>query len=297
MLWNFESSRHCLKKSSSFMKFIFVVLLLVFAIGTIFAQNDLNRMVETEKAFAQMAAEKNTRAAFLEFSAADGIMFSPTAVNAKTLWTGREANSSLLAWTPAFADISSNGVLGYTTGPWELRPKGKDDAPTSFGHFVTLWQKQPDGNFKWVLDIGISHSQVPLTTNWTSPNDAQSTSENRGSAADTSTQFFETAEKIGLEKAYKMFLADDARVYRDGKIPFTNKKNALNEIKKNKQFIRFAKRSFFTSAADLAYISNTYTYFDKSNKETEKGNFVQIWKFKQGRWQIVLDLFSLIPKS
>ena len=39
------------------MKVLFFVLIFSFLIGSISAQSDLNKMVETEKAFARMAAE------------------------------------------------------------------------------------------------------------------------------------------------------------------------------------------------------------------------------------------------
>lgn len=260
------------------------------------AQTNLDKVVETEKAFARTAAEKNTKEAFLAFSAPDGVLFNPQPVNSRQLWQTREPNASLLAWTPAFADISSNGVLGYTTGPWEFRPKGRSDAPTGFGHYVTLWQKQLDGSFKFVLDIGISHPQVALTNNWTSPADSgKELNEGKVSAADASTQFFETADKSGLEKAYKAFAAEDIRLYRNGKVPFVGKKNALSEVKAVKDKIKFAKRSMFSGAADLAYVSNAYTFYDKSGQETQTGHFLQIWKFRRGNWQIVLDLFNPIP--
>jgi hypothetical protein len=280
------------------MKIILCFLLsIIFGIG-ILAQTNLEKVVETEKAFARTAAEKNTKAAFLEFSAIDGIQFAPNSVNSKEYWKDRPAAASLLAWTPEFADISSNGVLGYTTGPWEFRPNGKGDAPNGFGHYVTLWQKQTDGAFRFVLDIGISHSQVALVSNWTSPADSgKELNEGKVSAADASTQFFEMADKSGLEKAYKAFASEDLRLYREGKIPFVGKKNALAEIKKSKAKIKFAKRSIFTSAADLAYISNAYTLFAQDGKEAEKGYFLQIWKFRNGGWQIVLDLFSPLPKN
>ena len=244
-----------------------------------------------------MAAEKNTRDAFLEFSAADGVLFTPAPTNAKTFWTARTANSSLLAWTPEFADISSNGILGYTTGPWEFRPKGKDDAPAGFGHFITIWQKQSDGNYRFVLDFGINHSKIALSDIWTAPTYLEKGLVDKGSAADISAQFFEMANKESIEKAYKTFAADDIRLYRNEKVPFLGKKEALKEVKKVKDKINFAKRSFFTSATNLAYISNSYTLTDKTGKETEKGYFLQIWKFKDGRWQIVLDLFKANPKE
>lgn len=267
--------------------------------GFVFSQTDANlqKLIETEKSFARTAAEKNTKEAFLAFLADDGVMFNPDRTNAKELWLKRNPNASLLAWTPEFADISSNGVLGYTTGPWEFRPKGKDDTPTAFGHFVTLWQKQDDGNFKFVLDIGISHEKVPVAgVNATSPTDTgKELNEKKISAADSSTQFFEMADKESLNKAYKMFLAEDVRGYREGKTPFLGKKSALDGLKKDNLKIKFAKRSVFLSAADLAYMSNGYTFFDKDGKEAEKGNFLQIWKLRNGKWQIVLDLFNPLP--
>lgn len=280
------------------MKIIKIALLNIILGLTILAQSDLEKLVAAEKNFAKAAAEKNTKAAFLEFSADDGINFNPNPVNAKEFWNSRPVNAALLAWTPEFADISANGVLGYTTGPWEFRPKGKDDAPAGFGHYVTLWQKQADGNFKWVLDIGINHPQVNLANNWTSPsNSTNELSEQLPSSADTARKFFETAEKVGLVKAYRMFAANDIRLYRQDKIPFVGKKNALDEIKKNSYKIKVAKRTTFTSAQDLAYLSSPYSFLDKNGKEIEKGNFLQIWKLRQGNWQIVLDLFNPIPKQ
>ena len=283
------------------MKNLLSLLVISFSVITIFAQttkDSLEKLVSTEKSFAKTAAEKNTKEAFLTFLADDGIIFNPTVMNGKEFWAKRPTPIALLAWTPEFADISSNGVLGYTTGPWEFHPKGKDDAPTAFGHYVTLWQKQPDGNFKIALDIGISHDKTNLVENWNAPTDTgKELNEDKFSAADSSTQFFETAEKVEINKAYKLFAAEDIRLYRDGKIPYIGRKNAVEAVKKNKSTIKFAKRSVFVGAADLAYISNTYTMFDKNLKEIEKGNFLQIWKLRNERWQIVLDLFNPLPSE
>jgi ketosteroid isomerase-like protein len=130
------------------MKVTVLISILFLTVG-IFGQvnKDLQALAETEKAFARFAAEKDTKSAFLEFAAPDGIVFSPNPVNAIAHWNSRGASKGLLSWQPSFADISSNGVLGWTTGPWEYRPKGKDDAPVAWGEFSTVWQKQPDGNF------------------------------------------------------------------------------------------------------------------------------------------------------
>ena len=137
-------------------------------------KNDLQKLVETEQTFAKTAADKNTKAAFLEFLADDGIVFNPTEANGKLVWKARPESPALLAWNPAWADISSDGKLGYTTGGWEFRPKGKTDKPAGFGEYVTLWQKQGDGSYKAVLDIGINHpsNSFSAMAAWKSPADA-----------------------------------------------------------------------------------------------------------------------------
>ncbi len=273
------------------MKFCLILFLLSI---NIFAQTDLVKLVETEKTFSKTASEKGTKTAFLEYLADDGIIFHPDRVNGKESWKNRAESSELLVWTTEFADISASGVIGYTTGPWELRPTGKDSSPTVFGHFVTIWQRQQSGNYKVVLDIGITHEKVALKTDW-NPSVQSNSNEKKSSAADISAYFFEMADSAGIEKAYKTYLADDVKFYREGKLPINGKKNALDEIKKSsKNKIKFAKRSMFIGAGDLGYLSNSYTVLDKSGKEIEKGNFLQIWRLRKGKWEIVLDLFSPI---
>src|SRR5215211_2686440 len=127
------------------------------------AQTPLQDMVRTEQAFSRMAAETNTRDAFMAFIADDGLLFRPGAVNGKKWMQEHPVPPSgkhpLLAWQPAFAGMSAAGDLGFTTGPWEAKPDVKDEKPSGYGHFVTVWKKQSDGTWKLVVDLGISHPQ------------------------------------------------------------------------------------------------------------------------------------------
>ena len=77
---------------------------------------EAEKIVETEKAFAKAADEKGIKPAFLEFLADDGIIFRPAAINGKESFRSRPDSPALLSWRPTFADISSNGALGYSTG-------------------------------------------------------------------------------------------------------------------------------------------------------------------------------------
>jgi ketosteroid isomerase-like protein len=280
------------------MKKLAILFLIIFSCSGAFAQSDLQKLYDTEKAFERAAAEKGVNQAFVEFSAPDGVCFNPEALNCREFWKSRPASPAGLFWNPNFVDVSSNGALGYTTGNSIYRPKGKDDPDAYYGQYVTMWQRQPNGTYLAALDLGISHEKpATVETAWKSPADSgREPNEKKISAADASTAFFETATNQGLGKAYKAFLAEDARLLRDGKQPILGRQNALAEFKNDKTRIFFAKRSVFVGAADMAYISNSYTIGDKSGKQIEKGNFLQIWKLRGGKWQIVLDAFLPIPE-
>jgi hypothetical protein len=279
---------------------IAVLVLLVFLTANVFGQidKDLQILAETEKSFARFAAEKDTKSAFLEFAAPDGTVFQPNPTNAIAYWKARGASKGLLSWTPAFADVSANKMLGWTTGPWEYYPKGKTDAPTAFGDFATIWQRQPDGKYKFVLDIGVSHEKSQVDgVDWKSPADAGKTSgEQKLSAGETASEFYQIANNLQLYKAYKTYAADDVRVLREGKLPSLGKENFLRDIKKDKTNVFFTKRNTFFYASDTAYTFNTYV-LTRADKTTEKGNFLQIWKLRAGKWQIVLDVFNPIPEK
>jgi ketosteroid isomerase-like protein len=271
---------------------IYLLFITFYFASISFAQTDLENLVNTEKAFAKFTAEKGMKQGFLEYLADDGILFQPTATNGKEYWKVKDNSPALLVWNPTFADISSDGKLGYTTGDWEFRPQGKDDKPNGFGQYLTLWQKQINGNFKVILDIGISH------------NKSQTVETNLLSPIETPTnkllKFFEFLEQSRVfdrsnpattyNKLYKNNLADDVRILREGKLPIIGKKLADKELKNAAKEISLQPKFTF----DIKNLAYTY---GKYESDKEKGSFVEIWKFRNGKWQIVLDIYAPIPKQ
>ena len=277
------------------MKKITLIWLILGCFTIIRAQSEEARKIfQTEKDFERAVAEKGINQGFIEFLSADGMIFRPNPINGRNYLKSQPASLASLMWNPEYIDVSSNGALGYSIGNGEFRAKGKEDPTVHYSHYVSIWQRQPNGNYLAALDTGISHEKPEkIETEWKSPVvTKKELNEKKSAAADTATGFFEAAEKQSLEKAYKTFLADDARVLREGKMPFVGKNAALSEIKSSKSKIKFTKRSVFTGAADMAYFTNGYTLLDKNGKEIEKGNFVQIWKLRDGKWQIVVDIFN-----
>jgi ketosteroid isomerase-like protein len=161
---------------------------------------------------------------------------------------------------------------------------------------MTIWQKQPDGNFRAVLDLGVSHdkpqnAEAKLATVAPQVKGV----EVKSYAGDTAAKFFETVSGQGIEKAYKEFAADDIRLMRGGKAPFVGKKAAIKEVGSNKNVLSISKRMACYGSDDIAYATNTYS-MTKDGQKVETGNFVQIWKNRGGKWLIVMDIFVADPK-
>jgi len=279
-----------------FMKLLVLILafLTIIPIFPIYGQSDLEKLVAAERAFAKTALDKGTRTAFLEFMSNDAVVFNPDKTLARPFWTARQPTQAALFWAPNFADVSSNGILGYTTGNWEYRAKGKDDTPSAFGNFNTVWVRQPSGKYRWVVDIGISHAKPDkYSEDFTQPKPGGG-NPNNISAADSANRFYEMTAKQGLQKAYAAFADNEVRFFRENEFPAMGRNALLDRVKKYKGTFTFPKRSTFFETADMAYANDSYT-FTPENGPVETGNFLQVWKLIDGKWKIVLDVFKPIP--
>lgn len=106
-----------------------------------------SEVVATELAFARAAQEDGQWTAFREYSTDDAVMFVPEPVNAHE-WLGKQQNpAQAVKWQPHQVWSSCDGSLAVTKGAWQ-RPDG------SVGYFTTVWERQNNGEYKWVLDQG-----------------------------------------------------------------------------------------------------------------------------------------------
>jgi len=102
-------------------------------------------VVATELSFARAAQQKGQWTAFAEFAAPDAVMFVPGPVKARD-WLRTQANPPQAPrWQPYHVWSSCDGSLAVAKGAWQM-PDGKQ------GYFTTIWQRQRDGSYKWVLD-------------------------------------------------------------------------------------------------------------------------------------------------
>jgi ketosteroid isomerase-like protein len=118
-------------------------------------------LLEVDKAFARLAAQRGLAEAFYAYAAEDAVIFPAGELPVH----GREAiriamstgSQTQMRWEPRDAQISKDGDLGYTWGFFEIAGPGPDRQPSvRYGKYVTVWQRQPDGDWKYIVDIGNS---------------------------------------------------------------------------------------------------------------------------------------------
>lgn len=115
-------------------------------------------VASTEKAFAEMAAEKGVAAAFISFADDSAVMMRNDRIikglpAIKDYFTKHDYSEVNLQWKPDFVEVSSAGDLAYTYGKYLFSladSTGKIQSST--GIFHTVWKRQEDGSWKFVWD-------------------------------------------------------------------------------------------------------------------------------------------------
>lgn len=262
------------------------------------ADSDVQPIIDAERTFEAHAGSEGIRSAYLNALAPDSIIFRPGPVKGLEYWrASKDSSSLLLSRNITYADIASNGKLGYTTGNWRLYQRGKSESLAKFGQYVTIWEKRPNG-WQATIDIGISHEKLPFSETDKPVKGEPGRDLNRGgwSPADDSMKFSQLSMRPeALSGALQQYADDDVRVLLDNYPPILGKKNALKATK-NYLALRFPQKISLYQAADMAYTWNP-CQFSNSREGMEQGNCLQIWKLRNKKWLIVLSIFARVPNE
>jgi ketosteroid isomerase-like protein len=119
-------------------------------------QPDVTEIQIVDSEFSDYSKQHGMRKAFLEYIDDDGVMMKDNSLPIKgaqaiNFLSSMDDSTVELSWEPEGGDIAASGELGYTYGIYEM--KG-DDGVVERGTYVTIWKKQEDGKWKFVLDSG-----------------------------------------------------------------------------------------------------------------------------------------------
>ncbi len=147
----------------------FVITMLSFSIFSCkdyATSNNHEVLLQTDREFSIMSEKEGMFISFLAYIADDGVILRDNSFPSKgkeslrNYYSGKSDTSFTLTWEPIYADIAGSGDLGYTYGTYITTDKVSGEV--SGGTYVTIWKKQTDGKWKFVLDTGTEGLPDPL---------------------------------------------------------------------------------------------------------------------------------------
>jgi ketosteroid isomerase-like protein len=115
-------------------------------------------LLATDAAFAQASLDLGQAEAFYRYADQHAIMLSggepDFVIGRKAIfeWRAAAPPDFVLSWTPIAAGVGPLGDLGWTVGNFV----GTDALGTRYGKYLTVWQRSPNGDWKFVQDAGSS---------------------------------------------------------------------------------------------------------------------------------------------
>lgn len=112
-------------------------------------------IVAAELAFSRAARERGQWTAFRENAAPNAMMHGPAGPFAALPWLATQMDPpAAVQWSPRVVAMSCDGALAVSKGRFRA-PDGK------VGNFVTVWERQPDGEYRFVFDVGGEDNPQP----------------------------------------------------------------------------------------------------------------------------------------
>lgn len=278
---------------TAFTAFTAVFAALLAAAPPAHARDAFEEVVAAERAFAEHSREHGLRAAFERFMVEDTVIYRPGPVSGRSFYAKAPEAEVTLDWAPERAGVAASGDLGFTTGPYTIRPKNDASKVLGAGHFLSLWQRNAQGGFDNVIDLGIRHAEQPLATEVARigprlPRLVAPLEPGRHAArlqlllrADRTLN----AQLAGAEgqAALNAVAASDALILRDGRLPAELSEAHLDATALPSMDLAAIRLSAF---GDLGATSG-WNGDPKAPK-----TYTRIWRWTPQGWRVVVDLFS-----
>lgn len=255
------------------------------------------QLATVERSFSAASEKIGINESFVQFFADNCVMFNPNPVNGKELYKNGHPSSSHLTWFPTFVEVASSGELGLSTGPWEIR-RSKNDTPVAYGHYFSIWEKQPNGKWKVIFDNGIRYSkenkrnEVEYISDLKTSNDAHKTNDElKKELMVSENKFIQSTQKNGIVKAYSLFSSSNVRIFRNDNFPSQNKKEGLILVKQDK-----IQSKFYPLATNIAVTGDLgFTYGISVDANNDSSSYIRVWR-NEVDWKIAVDMLETFPQ-
>jgi hypothetical protein len=261
-------------------------------------QADYEALVAAERSFAKSGLELGIRDSFVANLDEQSVVFVGNEFKpGKATYQRSPAGSEKLSWRPNYAEIAGSGTLGYTTGPFDLRPRSLNDAPVVYGQFTSVWHKTPTGIWKVLIDFGCSHGkpaqpapELNAPTSFpTKLITVLDTSLVNRELMQVETTFAQVARTQSLRDAYQSVLPanDSLRLLREGNELYQGPA-AKRLAESSRQQVDYQPVQVLTApSGDFGYCYGYATFAQ------QKQAYLRIWRKRFNHWQLAHEVLSL----
>jgi len=269
------------------MKKVFSILILFGCLIEVSAQKGIDGLIQAEKKFAAYSVSNSTKEAFLKFLDSDGIVFdNGKPVNGIETWNKREKKPGVLNWSPQYAEIAASGDFGYTTGPWTFQPTSLSDSVVARGQYTTVWYINNNGEWKFLVDLGVSNTPVNSSTDVKNVNAEKQLSGPvpHPGLLGAENDFLKLAAENKI-RAYEKYLSEKSILNRNGYLPAATSSDRNKLIELTPSSIQYKVEGWeMSQLLDMGYAYGTTVI----NGKTE--NYLRIWRWGYGEWKIALEV-------
>jgi ketosteroid isomerase-like protein len=252
----------------------------------------LDEVIATERAFADETRRVGFKQGFLAFVAPDGFVFQPGPTPARP---GLEAlpdeppPGPPLFWWPQFAGAALSGDLGFTSG-----------GATIDVRYFTVWQRQPDGEWRWIYDGG-PRLDTPLpggegdAVTRLPPATAAAGSPERALAeiGPIEAALAQAADQDAL-RARLDHLAENGLVAGSRSASYPGRSQQQAELARQPR--RLALRALGAVASQAGDMAFTWGEARWTNEEGPRwAHYARIWQKRLEGWRLVVDLLVPAP--
>lgn len=259
----------------------------------------MERVVEIEKEFALASVQTGLKRSFLAYASPDAVIFRPKPVLAMPVLNKDpdDGQGTKLDWWPAMGAISRAGDLALSVGPWVLTDDSGKAQQRYYGYYATVWKKQPDGAWKFVIDgAGAILDGKPTRQRGGPVLVLPVASERRAMTAQAalievrlSEASLAASSEHDARKAIASVLDDKAWLMGSRTEPAEGKFGWRAELERRPSKLALTYLGGdASSSGDLAY---TYGLVDSLDPTSEwrDASYLHVWQRQKGRWRLIFQ--------
>ncbi len=296
-----------------------VLALLGWAGTTPAADHDaaVRSLVQTELAYARMAATSGVRDAYLANTTADSVLLGPTGPVLGQKFYGEmpplTPAQMLIEWYPTVAEVSADEDMGVTAGAYRAHAAARSGSIEWAGNYLSVWRKQGDGAWKVVLDGGVQHDGAMTLPRFGEPGaprlgspsgrprskrslSARDQAQLDKGLLDADEGFVARFRASGVKQALRDAASSDLVVIRDG-IGMVARLDAVLSMSEKLPQMACGQRmeARVSRSGDLGY---TYGSCESKAADGETLYYIRVWRRDPGaEWRVLLDIVNVPPPA